>query len=283
MKIGPGDEVIFPSYVCTALLNAVRYVGAKPVLAEIDPDTLNIDPANVKKRLSARTKAVIAPHLFGLPADIDAITAMGVPVIEDCAQSVGAVIDGRRVGAFGHAAVFSFYATKVITTGEGGMVVSDDLTLLERIRDLKEYDGKKSNRVRYNYKMTDMQAAMGMAQLQRLATFIARRRTIARKYDEAFRALPVRLPKSDSGHIYYRYLIRLAGDVNEPVRKLAKHGIESAIPVHLPLHRHLNLDGYHVTEELWKRSLSIPIYPSLTENEIKRVIDVVGEVTENSR
>ena len=125
LGVGPGDEVIMPSYVCTALLNAVYYVGASPVFAEIDPATFNIDPVDVKKRLSRRTRAIIVPHLFGLAADLDSLSALGLPIIEDCAQSVGGNIYGKSPGTFCEAGIFSFYATKVMTCGEGGMVVSN--------------------------------------------------------------------------------------------------------------------------------------------------------------
>jgi len=278
MEIGAGDEVIFPSYVCSALLNAVRYVKATPVLAEVDPRTHNIDPGDVEKRLSGNTKAIIVPHLFGLPADLTELTSFGIPVIEDCAQAVGARYKGRKVGAFGHAAILSFYATKVMTTGEGGMVVSNSRDLLERVRDLREYDQKKSSAVRYNYKMTDMQAAMGLCQLEQLPNFVRRRKKIARDYYSAFEKLPVELPLRDEGHIYYRYIIGLREDVKPKIDTLEGKGIMCAMPVYMPIHRYLKLSGYPVTEKIWKGSLSIPIYPSLKEEDISRVTREVSEV-----
>lgn len=282
MEITSGDEVIFPSYVCSALLNAVQYVGATPVLAEIDPNTWNIDPEDVKKRLSHRTRAVIVPHLFGLAADLKPLISLGVPVIEDCAQAVGATYKGKKVGSMGFAAVFSFYATKVITTGEGGMVLSNSEDVLNRIRDLREYDQKSTYRVGYNYKMTDMQASMGLAQLDRLQGFIRKRRTIAQKYYSGFNSLPFQLPVRDDGHIYYRYVIRLEENSEPHISAMAKKGIECARPVYMPLHRYLKIEGYNRTERIWKKSLSIPIYPSLTENDFNRIIDSVVEVLGNS-
>src|SRR5512143_1781945 len=124
MGIGPGDEVIIPSFVCAALLHAIKYTGAVPVLADIDPATLNLDPRDVEQRLSPRTRAVILVHLFGLAADLPRFLGLGVPIIEDCAHCIGGIHGTRRLGAFGQAAVFSFYATKVIATGAGGMVTT---------------------------------------------------------------------------------------------------------------------------------------------------------------
>lgn len=278
MKIGAGDEVVFPSYVCSAVLHAVRYVGADPVLAEADPVTCNIDPQDVRKRLTPRTRAIIVPHLFGLAADLKPIISLGVPVIEDCAQALGADYHGRKAGSLGHAAIFSFYATKVITTGEGGMVLSDSRELLNRVRDAREYDQKKDPGLRYNYKMTDMQAAMGLVQMKQLPSFIEKRRSIAKRYDAAFNKLRIGLPPEDQGHIYYRYVMRLRGDVASVIEDLGRKGIRSARPVHMPLHRYLRTEGYPLTERIWNESLSIPIYPSLTGSEVARIMGSVTDV-----
>ena len=278
MGIGAGDEVILPSYVCSALLNAVRYVNATPVLAEVDPRTYNIDPADVKNRLSTRTKAMVVPHLFGLAAELDSLISLDIPVIEDCAQAVGATYQGKKVGSLGHAAIFSFYATKVITTGEGGMVLSNSQELLDRIRDLREYDHNQDSGVRYNYKMTDIQASMGLVQLERLQGFIYRRRSIAREYYKAFETFPIQAPPRDDGHIYYRYVIDLGEDSEPHIEAIGKKGIGCALPVYMPLHHYLKIKGYPKTEEVWRQSFSIPIYPSLTEGELNRVIESVADV-----
>jgi perosamine synthetase len=278
MEIGPGDEVILPSYVCSALLNAVRYVDATPVLAEVDPHTYNIDPQDAKRRLSTRTKAIIVPHLFGLAAELDSLISLGAPVIEDCAQAVGATYRGKKVGSIGHAAIFSFYATKVITTGEGGMVLSNSRGLLDRVRDLREYDQRRDPGVRYNYKMTDMQASMGLVQLGRLKEFVHRRKAIAHEYYKGFETFSVQVPARDHGHIYYRYVVKLGEDAEPHIEALAEKGIGCALPVYTPLHRYLKIKGYPKTEEVWRQSFSIPIYPSLTEGELNRVIESVADV-----
>ena len=275
LEVGPGDEVIIPSYVCCALLNAVNYTGATAVLADICPKSYNLDAADVKKRLSSHTKAIIVPHLFGMAADLDPLLALNVPIIEDCAQAVGAVYNQRPVGTFGVAAVYSFYATKVITTGEGGMVVCNVKNIAERIRDLKTYDQKGDYKIRFNYKMTDIQAALGIVQLERLDSILRRRKAIAEHYTRAFKALDLNLPPVDSGHIFYRYIIGLNTDSRSEIEALAHKSIGCDRPIYLPLHRQMKRKGYPVTEKAWKDSLSIPIYPSLTKDEVARVIDAV--------
>ena len=275
MGVGPGDEVIIPSYVCSALLNAVNYVGATPILSEIHPDTHNLVATDVKGRISNRTKVIIVPHLFGLAADLKPLLELDVPVIEDCAQSIGAAYNQRPVGTIGVAALFSFYATKVITTGEGGMVVCNSGDIAARIRDLKTYDKREDYKVRFNYKMTDIQAALGIVQLQRLESIIRRRKAIAEEYTRAFNSCDLKLPPTDAGRIYFRYVLGLKMDSMPWIRELARMGIVCDRPIHIPLHRNLKISGYPVTENAWKQSLSIPIYPTLTDDEINRIIDAV--------
>jgi len=275
LEVGPGDEVIIPSYVCCALLNAVNYTGATPVLADICPDTYNIEAADVKKRISSRTRAIIVPHLFGLAADLDSLMALDVPIIEDCAQAVGSQYAQRPVGTFGIAAIYSFYATKVITTGEGGMVVSNSKDMADRIRDLKTYDQKDDYKIRFNYKMTDIQAALGLAQLQRLDSVIRRRRAIAEQYTWAFKILSLNLPAEDPGRIFFRYVLGLDRDSFPFLKTLANKGVGCNRPIFLPLHRQLKQKGCPASEKAWKNLLSIPIYPSLTDEEVTTVIDAI--------
>jgi dTDP-4-amino-4,6-dideoxygalactose transaminase len=279
MGIGAGDEVIMPSFVCSALLNAVHYTGASPVPADIHPHTYNLDPVDVKKRITARTRAIIVPHLFGLPADLDALSKLNVPIIEDCAQAVGSAYKSRPVGVFGHAAIFSFYATKVMTTGEGGIVISNSPELIDHVRDLREYDNCADYKIRYNYKMTDIQAAIGLSQLARLEEFIRRRRTIAEQYFSAFKAKGLKLPPHDPDHIYYRFVIESTTNAVAWIQAAAKK-ITCSLPVHKPLHRLLKLDGYPNTEQAFQQAVSIPLYPSLTEKELYRILEAVVNLAE---
>ena len=274
LDVGAGDEVVIPSFVCAALLNAVRFVGAEPVPADIDPETFNIDARDVERRLTPRTKAIIVPHLFGLPADIRRIAALGVPVVEDCAQSLGSRLAGAPTGSFGRLSVFSFYATKVICTGEGGMIASRDAGLLERIRDLRDYDEKPDDRTRYNYKMTDLQAAMGIVQLRKLPDFITRRLAIASRYDDVMNECGIPTPASllDREGIPYRYVIRT--DRLESILAAGRDaGISCRRPVFRPLHRYLGLNGYPHTDSAFASALSIPIYPSLGDADIEAILD----------
>ena len=280
--VGPGDEVIIPSFVCSALLHAVRYTGATPVLADIDPQSLNIDPQDVRKKVTGTTRAVIVPHLFGLPADLSSLTKLNIPVIEDCAQAPGATYDGQPVGSFGRAAIFSFYATKMITTGEGGMVASRSSDLIERVRQLRAYDRCEDDRVRFNYKMNEVQAAIGRVQMQRLDGFIERRRAIAGQFRHLLAGLPFRLPPRDPGHVYYRFVIRAEGDASEWLRVLAGKQIQCERPVFRPLHRYLGPDSCPETEKAWRQCLSIPIYPSLTDRQVTDIAQSLVEAVEET-
>ena len=273
LDIGEGDEVVIPSFVCPALLNAVRYVGATPVPADINGETFNIDVRDLERRLTGKTKAVIVPHMFGLPADIREIVALGIPVIEDCAQSLGSRYQGAPTGGFGVLSVFSSYATKVICTGEGGMIAANDLQLIDKIRDLRDYDEKEDGRLRYNYKLTDLQATLGVVQLGKLPALIARRRAIAGRYNEFLRENSLSIPvcPPDREHIYYRYVIW-----TERLMELLNAGREAGIayrrPVFKPLHHFLGMTDYPETEAAFIGTLSIPLYPSLSDAEVETIL-----------
>ncbi|RZB30125.1 MAG: hypothetical protein SRB1_02405 [Desulfobacteraceae bacterium Eth-SRB1] len=269
---GKGDEIIIPSYVCSALLNAVMYVNAVPVVVDIDRSTFNIDVDDLKKRITKRTKAIIVPHMFGLPADIDEIVSLGIPVIEDCAQSAGAKYRGRYTGSFGVCSIFSFYATKMLATGEGGMILSDDDRLAGIVRDLRDYDEKDGYSVRYNYKLTDMQAALGISQLKKLPSFIERRKKIAGLYDGSLRdiSFPVAAIPEGREHIYYRYVLSLK-DSSGFMKEMLNLEIGCRRPVFKPLHEYLGLSGYPGTEEAMARTVSIPLYPSLKDEEARKI------------
>ena len=273
LGVGRKDNVAIPSYVCSSLLHAVSMVGARPVLIDVDPATFNMDPDDLRRRLRARTKAIILPHMFGLAAEIDDIVRHGVPVIEDCAMSLGARYQGRPVGSFGTLSVVSSYATKMIATGEGGMVLGDRALLLRQVRDLRSYDGHQRHRTRFNYKMTDLQAALGQAQINRLASFIRKRSRLASRYERAFKKGPWELPKLERDHIYYRYVIRIHRGARRFLSQLNRFGVEARRPVFKPLHRYLALDGFAGTEEAFRRAVSIPLYPTLTKEEARHVIE----------
>ncbi len=167
LDIKPGDEVLLPTYVCASVLSAVNYTGATPVLADID-EGYNLAPESAGKKISDKTKAVIVPHMFGCPADMDGIMELNIPIIEDCAQSIGAVYKGKKLGSFGDLSIFSFFATKMMTTGHGGMVLTDSPELLKKLEDLTTYDEREEYGIAYNFELTDFQAAKPRSQLNRL-------------------------------------------------------------------------------------------------------------------
>ncbi len=194
LGLQPGDEVIIPDLTFVATANAVAYTGATPVLADIDPDTLCIDPASVKSLISSRTKAMIPVHLYGHPADMDALleigAAHGVDVIEDAAEAHGAEYKGRRVGGLAKCGVFSFYGNKVITTGEGGMLTTNDVDFYDRAKRLRDHAMSPQRRYfheerGFNYRITNLQAALGVAQLERIDDFLTRRADIMEWYRSA--------------------------------------------------------------------------------------------------
>ncbi len=275
LGVRPGQTVIVPSFVCTALLHAVWAAGAEPLVCDVD-DTCNLSLENTRANLTTRTAAIILPHLFGLPAPVEEFTRLGPPVIEDCAQSIGAHIGARPCGSFGAVSVFSFYATKMITTGEGGMLASDSHELLDRARDLIEYDKKHDAVRRFNLKSTDIAAAIGRVQLARLPAFVRRRRQLASLYHRELSGLDgIRLPRAP-GSVYYRYVIQTE-DPAALVSALASRRVAAARPVDPPLHRITGTASCPNAERAWARAVSLPIYPSLTLSQARQVAAAVRE------
>jgi dTDP-4-amino-4,6-dideoxygalactose transaminase len=278
LDVAGADEVVIPTYVCAALHHAVTRVGATPVLAEADPATLSVDPADVERRLSARTKCVIVPHAFGLAASLQRFDALGVPVIEDCAQAIGATDDGRPVGSRGRLSIVSFYATKMLTTGEGG-AVAGPRDLIERVRDLRDYDERLDLAPRFNYKMSDLQAALGRSQLARLDEFIARRHAVAARYRARLSGAPYGLPPDPAGgrHVYHRFVVDVGRPVGAVIDALAAGGVMARRPVFRPLHQALGSSGFDIADRLWSERLSLPCYPALAAAEIDTVAGALTE------
>lgn len=290
LGVEAGDEVILPSYVCSALWLAVMRVGAVPRIVDVEPGTYAISPEEARKAVTARTKAMIVPHPFGLPADLTALEGLGVPIVEDCAQTLGALERGRPVGTVGVLTVCSFYATKLLCTGEGGMLLSNDQALLERARALRDYDEAPAlDAAAFNRKLTELQAAMGLVQLDQLRGFLDRRAALAARYSAALADSGLGLPVVPEGrtHVFYRYVVRLAEAGLHPVEgtiaRLAARGIQCRRPVFRPLHQYLGLEGYPASEEAFATALSIPIYPSMTDREVERTIQAVREEAAHGR
>lgn len=254
----PGGRVALPSYGCASLMTAVRLAHAEPVLCDIRPD-FNIHPKIVAEDCSA----VIVAHLFGARSELPS----GCAVVEDIAQSIGG-----PTGCDGVVTIASFYATKLMTTGEGGMALTNDRALADAIRDLRDYDNRDNFRVRFNYKLTELQAAIGREQLKRLPGFIARRREIAAAYSDAFRELPLTLP-ADADHVYFRYVVRTP-ERDSLEAHLGMNGIEAKRPVYKPAHHYLPADCPE-SERAHAEALSVPVHPMMTDGDVRRVIDAV--------
>jgi len=280
LRVGTDDEVVIPSYVCTALWHAVRLTGAKPVLVDIEPATYQPSPQAVPHALTSHTMAAIVPHMFGLPADIETLKSHGIPVIEDCALTLGVTVRGTPVGGTGKLAICSFSATKLLTAGEGGMVLGRDESLMSHIRALRQYDQQDALDPAFNYKMTDMQAALGLCQVARLDSFLARRRAIAARYHEAVRQAGLTPPLVPAGleHGYFRYVVRLPHPVDPALDRARTLGIGCRRPVYRPIHRYLNLSSFPETDAAWERALSIPLYPALTDHEVDRVASALPAI-----
>ena len=275
LDVGAGHEVLIPTYVCDALHHAVTRCGARPVLVDADPLTLSLSAKDAEARLTARTGAVIVPHAFGLAVDLAPLVALGVPVIEDCAQALGAEVGGRPAGAAGALAVCSFYATKMIAAGEGGAVVGP-AALVARVREARDYDEREPLAPRMNAKLTDMQAALARSQLARLDAFVARRRAIAARYRERLARGACRMPDEvGARHVYHRFVVGLESDPGRVQGALAARGVAARRPVFRPAHRALGLEGYPEADRLWSTALSIPCYPALADAEVDRVADAL--------
>ena len=292
LGIGQGDEVITVSHTALATVAAVLAAGATPVLVDID-DHFTIDPSRLASAVSSRTKAVIAVHLYGQVADIDAILAVtkcyGLKLIEDCAQAAGAKSGGRRVGALADISCFSFYPTKNLgAIGDGGMVTTSDAGLALRVRRLRQYgwnDRRETEEPGLNSRLDPMQAAILRTKLPHLDRDNKRRRVIAQMYATAFGRLPVTVPSARDGteHAFHLYVLA-CNHRDALVDSLAMGGIGAAIHYPIPVHRQSGYaervivpsGGLPITERAVQRILSLPIYPELSDDEVGRVISAVG-------
>jgi perosamine synthetase len=277
LDVGPDAEVVVPSYACDALHHAVTRCGAEAVLADADPVTLTLSAQDVERRLGPRTRAIIVPHAFGLAVDLAPFERLGAPVVEDCAQALGARLGGRAAGSRGRLAVCSFYATKLLATGEGGMVLGP-ADLVARVRDARDYDERDDLVPRSNAKLTDIQAALGRSQLRRLDAFIARRRAIAAEYRRRLAGARCRPPaEAGAAHVYHRFVVQIEGAVPSVLTAMHDRGVTARRPVFRPLHRALGLTGYPEAERLWNACVSVPCYPALTDEEVETVAGALVE------
>jgi dTDP-4-amino-4,6-dideoxygalactose transaminase len=287
--VGPGDEVITVSHTFAATANAILSTGATPVFVDIEPDTWLIDAKRIEGAITSRTRAICPVHLFGLVADMDMIRAIadrhGLIVVEDACQAHGATFRGRVAGSFGHGA-FSLYATKNLTTAEGGLITTDDDALADWLR-LYRNQGMRARyqfeMLGFNFRMTDLAAAIGLVQLAKLGRNTERRRAIAAAYDAAFADLPVRLPVTPEGrtHVFHQYTLTVGPARDAIVADLRAAGITAETYYPIPVHRQAYIleRGLHadlpITDAASATTLSLPMFPGLTDAELAQVIDAV--------
>ncbi|MBV8502039.1 MAG: DegT/DnrJ/EryC1/StrS aminotransferase family protein [Paucibacter sp.] len=291
LGIGPGDEVIVPTLTYIASANAIAYTGATPVFVDSVRSTWQIDPEDVRRHITPRTRAIMPVHLYGQACDMDALMAIAAEhrlfVVEDCAEAFGTFYKGRHVGTFGDISTFSFFGNKTITTGEGGMVVSKDKTLIERSRHLKG-QGLAAHReywhdvVGYNYRMTNIEAAIGLAQLERADEFIGKKRALAETYRTALQDLPVQVHAEapDTVHSYWMVSILVErAEQRDALREhLAKAGIETRplfYPVHtMPMYAR-NYRKHSVAEDLAWRGINLPSWPGLSQAQLEIIVEAI--------
>lgn len=292
--IGPGDEVLIPDLTFIATANCVAYTGAKPVLVDIEPEYWQINAENLERKINGNTKAIIVVHLYGHPVDMDAVMKIAkkhdLVVIEDAAEAHGAKYKGQNVGGIGDISTFSFYGNKIITTGEGGMLITNHKELAEKARFLKDHAMSVEKRywhpeIGYNYRMTNLQAAIGVAQIERIDEFIQRKRQIAYIYSEYLNGIPgVNLhPEAEwATGTYWMYSIlitELYGKNRDSLRKaLANHGIDSR-PFFYPLHQMPpyfdSNDEYSISDYISAKGLNLPSFPALTDDQVIEISKVI--------
>lgn len=299
LGLEPGDEVIIPTFTMIATANAVTYCGAKPVLVDMEPGYWQMDLNQVEAKITPRTKAIVPVHIYGHPTDMDPLMALaekhGIMVIEDAAEAHGAEYKGRRTGGLGHAAGFSFYGNKIITTGEGGMVTTNDRELAQLAWNLRDHAFSHERHfwhkfVGFNYRMTNLQAAVGLAQVEQLDGFVASRRRNAAEYNCRLHGIPgIRTPAEApwAKNVYWMYGIMVDeaeyGMSRDALRQvLADHGIETRtffIPMHCqPVYwQQFKGERYPVAEDLCKRGFYLPSASSLSLDEIEYVAGVIRE------
>lgn len=299
--VGPGDEVITTPFTFVATANTILQQGAIPVFCDIDPITFNIDPASIEKHITEKTKAIIPVDIFGLPYDVDAINAIAkkhdLKIVEDACQAHGATCGGKKAGTFGDVGCFSLYATKNITTAEGGMIVTDDPKLAELAKQFRHHGQSQTVRyyyadMGYNYRMTDINAAIGIEQLKRLDGFNIKRKEHAAILTAGLaevKGITTPTAPDEYDHVYHQYTIRVTDDFSmsrdELCAYLREHEIGSAVFYPHPLHLsdHMKMAKGHGTqlphaEKAAAEVLSLPVHPGLTEADMNHIVHTITSI-----
>ena len=299
LGLGDGDRVLTTPFSYIASANSIRFAGAEPVFTYIRPDTYNLNPDTVKEILETESiDAILVVHLYGLPADLDALVDIAdehnIPLVEDAAQAHGATVDGKRVGSIGDVGCFSFYPTKNMTTGEGGMITTDDEEIARRaasfINHGRSEDGGNYEHVRlgHNFRMTSIAAALGRAQLERLPEYIEQRRENAAALTDRLESTAIITPTEPENrrHVYHQYTIRCE-DRDGLMNHLENEGVGSAVYyphcIHeQPAYDHVSHEA-PVAEQVSRKALSLPIHPEVGEDDIKTIGDAVLSYTEEKQ
>ena len=291
LGIGKDDEVIVPTFTYIASVNSITYTGAKPVFVDSDPVTWQIDTGKIEEKISEKTKAIMAVHIYGHPCEMDELKRISEKhklfIIEDCAEGIGSYYKGKHVGCFGDISTFSFFGNKTITTGEGGMVCTNNKILSDLAVRLKGQGLAKDQEyfhdiIGYNYRMTNICAAIGCAQLERIEDILLKKEKVVKNYLYGLKKLPVEYHKQtgDVTHSYWMFTILVKSEIERTkIRKhLLANGIESRPtfhPVHtMPMYK-IN-EKFEVAEDIAGRGINLPSYPDLTEGDIKFIVDKIN-------
>jgi perosamine synthetase len=285
LGIKAGDDVILPAVsTCAAMRDAIHAAGAVPVFADTNRTDFNLDPEAVRRKIGTRTRAIIAPHHTGIPCRIEELNALGLPVIEDCAQALGATVGGKPVGSLSAVSVFSFYATKLATTVDGGAVASDRTGIVERVRDLRYYGGCSDAQPRFNYKMQNLGAALGRIQLRKLAAANGRRRSIADTYRTAWSqggGEPDALLQRDPASVDFKFALRVLAEKRDEFREqFVQRGIpcRPEVDFYAP-----DPEAYPAARQLRAEVLTLPTYPALTDDEVRHIAASLTDVLRGAR
>ncbi|MCW8803219.1 MAG: DegT/DnrJ/EryC1/StrS aminotransferase family protein [Ignavibacteriaceae bacterium] len=291
LGIVAGDEVIVPTFTYIASVNAIKYVNAKPIFIDSNPQTWQINPSKIREKISHRTKAIMAVHIYGHPCDMKEIKKIAeeynLYIIEDCAEAIGSYYNNKHAGNFGEISTFSFFGNKTITTGEGGMVCTNDKNLHDLVVRLKG-QGLAAGReyfhdiIGYNYRMTNICAAIGFAQLERISEILNEKERIISEYKKALKNLPVNIHQEVGNvkHSYWMFTI-LASSEKEKIELrsyLAENGIETRPAFH-PIHTmpmYIDGNSYQVAEDLGKRGINLPSYPDLSNEDIEFIASKIA-------
>ena len=292
LDIKEKDEVICPSYTCVALLNAINYVQAEPKLVDcnfdVEKSDFNISFSDLKNKISQKTKAIIVPHMFGFPAEIEKIVSLGIPVIEDATQSFGGSYCGKKLGSYGAISIFSVHSSKMITTGNGGVFATDSENLYKKAKFFGDYEStivsqrlrKADNyQIQYNYKISDLSAILGISQLDQIDKFVEKRKKIAKTFSKFLKG-SAQLPLLSENNIFWRYVVEIKKDPISVIKEAIKYGIDLGRGVYPPLHQYLKMDDklFPNTKKAIFSLIALPIYPSLTDKEIDYLIKTLKKI-----